>query len=178
MTAVRDGGGMYFTGASPWGSWAKFEILTWNRGENKTLEWITSSLDGNMMMGIGSTATNESNTAQYSQAEVEVYFSGATNFWGLYGNNGSVGTAGNQSSSQAIPAGAVFKLKFEGDGAAGSVFTLYQLPNADPSNWGDESTVLKTMTIGGTLNPDESNIMPFVIPRNGGSQRFLAVRTY
>lgn len=170
MAMSRDATGMSFTGSTPWSSWVKFESLGWTRGDGITLQWIFSQPSSNMMIGIGSTATNETNTAQYQQAEVEAYFSSATNFWGLYG------TAGNQGDGVTIGAGT-FKLKFENDGGVGQTFTMYQLPSANPSDWDDESNPIKTITIGGSLNPNEASIMPFIIPQNGGTQRFIAIKT-
>lgn len=176
MSVGRDTDGMFFNGGNPWASWVKFESLQWNRGENKTLQWIFTGPTANMMIGIGSNATDENNNAQYGQAENEAYFTNATNFWGLYGNNGTIGSAGNQANGNAIVSGSTLKMKFENDGGQGSTFTLYQLPDSDPSNWDDESNVILTMTVGGTLNPDENIIMPFIIPRAGDAQRFIALK--
>ncbi len=176
MSMSRDANGMYFSGASPWSSWVKFESLGWTRGTNQTVQWIFTNPDGGMMIGIGSDATNETSTAQYAQAEVEAYFDNSTNMWGLYGNNGTVGSAGNQSNSTAISSGGVYKIKFENDGDAGDTFTLYQIPSAAPGDWDNETNVITTFSIGGSLHPDETNIMPFIIPRNGGTQRFIAVK--
>jgi hypothetical protein len=176
MTLNRDTSGMYFTGTNPWSSWVKFESMRWNRGTNKTLQWIFSSPDSNMMIGIGSNATNETATDQYRQAEIEAYFSSSTSLWGLYGNNGTIGATGSQSNSQTITTGTILKIKFEEDGDAGDRFTLYQLPSANPIDWNDESTILTSLIIGGSLNPDESIIMPFIIPTSGGSQRFIALK--
>lgn len=176
MSVGRDADGMFFNGGNPWASWVKFESLQWNRGENKTLQWIFTGPTANMMIGIGSNATNETNTAQYAQAEVQAYFTNATNFWGLYGNNGTIGSAGNQANGNGITSGSVLKMKFEGDGSAGSTFSLYQLPSANPSDWDDESNLITSMTIGGTLNPDETIIMPFIISRAGDTQRFIALK--
>ncbi len=180
MNMNRDANGMYFTGFNPWSSWVKFESLGWARGTNKTLQWIFTPPNGYMMIGIGSDATNESNNSQYAQAEVEAYFQNANKMWGLYGNKGTVGSSGNQGSSTSVNSAAcpsqVLKIKFENDGDLGDTFTLYCLPSANVDDWDNESTVLRTMTIGGTINPDETNIMPFIIPRNGGSQRFIAVK--
>lgn len=178
MSMVRDANGMYFTGTGPWGSWAKFESLGWARGENKTFEWVFTAPTSNMMIGIGSTATNESSTAQYAEAEVQAYFSSSTSLWGLYGNNGTIGSAGNQNVTTTISSSGIYKIKFEDDGGLGGTFSIFQLPGNSPSDWDDESTVLSSFVIGGTLNPDESNIMPFIIPQNGGTQRFVAVRVY
>lgn len=175
MSAVRDANGMYFNGVNPWGSWVKFEKDIWNRSDNNKLEWIFTRPDSFMMIGIGSDATNETNNAQYVQAETLAYFNSGTNFSGLYGNNGTVGGTGNQNNNTSIAGGSgVFKIKFESNGGAGGVFTLYSLPSANESDWSDESNVLTTFTIAGSLNPDEPNIMPFIIPRAGGNQRFIA----
>ncbi len=178
MSMSRDANGMWFTGANPWSSWVKFESLGWTRGTNQTLSWVFTGPDSAMMIGIGSDATNESGSDQYRQAEVEIYFNSSTNMWGLYGNNGTVGSAGNQSHSQSLSgcASDVFKGVFEDDGDAGDTFTLYCLPSANQSDWDNTATVMTTFSIGGSLNPDESNIMPFIIPRNGGAQRFIAVK--
>lgn len=176
MTLNRDANGMYFTGQNPWSSWVKFESLGWTRLENKTLQWIFTAPSSSMMIGIGSDATNENSSAQYAQAEVQIYFSSSTNMWGLYGNNGNIGSYGNQSQGNSISSSGIYKAKFEADGGVGSTLTLYQLPSADPSDWDNENTIITSFQIGGTLNPDEDNIFPFIIPRNGGSQRFIAVK--
>lgn len=178
MNLARDAGGMYFTGSSPWSSWVKFESLGWTRGQNKTLEWIFTSPSGAMMIGVGSTAANESSTAQYAQAEVLAYFSGSTTLWGLYGNVGTPGSSGSQNVSTNFSSEETYKIKFENDGGVGGVFSFYQLPSASPSDWDNESSLLSSFTIGATLNPDEPSLMPFIIPLSGGTQRFLGVRVY
>lgn len=177
MNILRDANGMYFSGATTWSSWVKFESLGWQRGENKTLSMIFTRPDNNMMIGIGSDATDETSTSQFAQAENEAYFNSTTNFWGLYGNNGTVGSAGNQANGLNISGGSgVYKIKFEGDGAPGSTFTFYEIPSSSPTDWDDESNILSSFIIGGTLNPDEVNLIPFIIPRDGGAQRFLALK--
>ena len=158
MTINRDADGMYFEGAAPWSSWVKFESFQWTRGENKTLEWILTNPTTAMMIGIGSNATNETSTIQYSQAEIQAYFNAATSLWGLHGNTGTVGAAGNQNNTTAISANSVFKIKFEMDGGVGSVFTMYELPSADQSDWDNEDNIVVSFQVGGTLNPDLSLI--------------------
>jgi len=175
MGIVRDANGMNFTGANPWTSWVKFEIYPWTRGDNRTLEWILTPPTAAMMIGIGSDATNETSTAQYAQAECEAYINSTTNFWGLYGNNGTIGSAGNQNVNTSIAGWAAIKVKFEGDGSQGELFTLYGLNTTGLGDWNDESNVLATFTVGGTLNPDESNLFPFIIPRDS-TQRIIAMR--
>lgn len=176
MNMNRDSSGMYFDGASPWVSWVKFESLSWNRGEGRSLEWIFTAPTAHMMIGIGSDQTNETNNAQYSQAEVQAYFTSSTNFWGLYGNNGNVGSAGNNSNSANFGSNSTLKIKFEDDGGKGSLFSIYELPNSDASSWDDESNLLKQFNIGGTLNPSQSKLMPFIISRANSSQRFIAIK--
>jgi len=73
MTMVQDADGMSFNNANPWSSWAKFEFLQWTRGELKTCEWVMTAATAAMMIGIGSTNTNETSTAQYYQQETLAY---------------------------------------------------------------------------------------------------------
>lgn len=174
ITVARDANGMSFSGIAPWTSWVKFESLQWVRGTNRTLQWIYTQPTNNMMIGISSTATNEASTAQYSQFENSVYYSNATTLWGLYGNSGTVGSAGNVSQNAAIGAGT-YKSIYTNDGGAGGTVTTYLLPSANPADWDDVSNAVSTIAIGGTLAPNEVNIMPGIIPQNGGTQRFVAV---
>lgn len=176
LTMQRDVNGISFTGANPWTSWVKLEKYQFTRASNSTLQWIFTNPTAAMMIGIGSTATNETNTAQYQQAETEAYFNSATSFWGLYGNNGMVGTAGNQSQTTTINANSTYKIKFTNSGSVGGEFILYELPSANQGDWDDESNIIVSMTIGGTLNPDEQDIMPFIIPRSADTQRFIALK--
>lgn len=177
MTATRDAQGMFFSGSNPWSSWAKFESLGFVRGSNTTVEWIFTNPTSSMMIGIASDQTNETSTSQFSQFETTAFLQSAVQFWGLYGNNGTIGAAGNQNNPTSITAGGVYKVRFEGDGSTGQTFTLYQLPSALPADWNDQSNIITTFAIGGTLNPSQTNIFPGIIPINGGSQRFIAVST-
>jgi hypothetical protein len=71
----------------------------------------------------------------------------------------------------------MYKARFTNDGTVGSsVFTLYCLPSAAPGDWDNISNVITTLVPWWTLNPDETNIMPFIIPRSGGTQRFVALK--
>ena len=178
MSLLRDTNGMYFTGLNPWGSWVKFESLGWTRGTNQTTQWIFTRPDNFMMIGIGSDATNEVSNSQWREAEVQIYFQNANTMWGLYGNNGTPGNQGSQANSVALNtcSSNVFKMKFINDGTVGAQFTLYCLPSATQNDWDDENTIMSTFAVGGTLNPNEVNIMPFIIPRDGGAQRFIAVK--
>jgi len=175
MTLNRDVGGIWFTGLTPWRSWVKWEMAKWTRGQNKTCYWIINRPTNYMMIGIGSDATNESNNSQYTQMEVETYFQNANTVWGLYGNNGTIGSSGNQSNSASISGGSgFFKVKFEGDGSKGGQFTLYRINSGNKIDWDDESQIIKTFAIAGTINPNEVNIMPVFIALNGGTHRILA----
>jgi len=173
MTAHRDANGMYFTGVSPWSSWVKVKLLSFTRGTSKNVEWIFKPTTY-FMVGIGSDATNESNNSQWNQAEWQAYFNSGSNFWGFYGNDGTVGTYQNQSVGQSVISGDIYKIKFINDGSAGETIILYRLPSANPSDWNDESNVVRTVTSVNTA--DEVNLMPFIIPPNGGTTRFIAVR--
>ena len=176
MALARDANGMYFTGSNPWSSWVKFESMGWTRGEDRTVQWVFTSPTNAMMIGISSDATNETATDQYRQGENHAYFQNSTTLWGLYGNNGTPGGTGNQANTATISASGVYKIKFESDGGAGGTFTLYELPSAAPADWDNEATVVTTFTIGGTLAPDEANLFPAIIPRDGDAQRFIAVK--
>ena len=176
MSMTRDANGMYFNGSNPWSSWVKFESLGWTRGTNKTVSWVINAPDNSMMIGIGSTNTDETSSSQYGQMEVEFYFSNSTTIWGLYGNNGTPGNYGNQSHSVTVNSNDVLKLILENDGGVGDIVYVYRLPSANESDWDDTSTLLDSWAIGGTLNPDEVNIIPSIIPRSGGAQRFIAVK--
>lgn len=176
MTINRDADGMYFTGLNPWESWVKFESLSWNREDSLTLQWIISAPSSFMMIGIGSNATNENSNSQFNQGESMAYFNNSSNFWGLYGNDGNVGSTGffRQGDGVIDPTGFL-KLTFENSGGQGSLFTLSQIPTGDPSDWDSVGSIIKQYNISNTLNPDEQNIMPFIIPRTD-SQRFLALK--
>ncbi len=176
MSMNRLTSGIVFSGEGPWVSWAKFENLQFTRGSNSTVEWIFNGIDGIFMIGIGSDATNEGSSAQYAEGEAVGYFNSATSFWGLYGNTGTVGNVATQSNAATFTANSTLKVKFENDGEAGEQFTLYSIPSADPSDWDDETTVIATFAVGGGITPNEANIMPFIMPRDGGTQRFIAVR--
>jgi len=177
MTLSRDADGMYFTGIDIWYSWVKFESLGWTRGENKTLEWIFTNTDNKMMIGIGSTETDE-NAIQYTQMEIVAYFNNPTNFYGFYGSDGTVGTRVTQADSASTGSctSNVFKIKFLDDGSTGKQFTLYCLPSSAEVDWDDETTPIKDMIIQSTIKPSQINIMPFIIPTDGGTQRFIAIR--
>ncbi len=174
MTATRDAAGLFFTGLAPWSSWVKFESMQWVRGTNRTLQWVYSRPTANMMIGIASTATNEASAAQYAQFELSVYYASTTSLWGLYGNNGTVGTAGNNAQTVTIGAGT-YKSIYTSDGGAGGTVTTYLLPSALPADWDNISNPISTIPVAGSLNPAQPNIMPGIIPQNGGTQRFIAV---
>lgn len=176
MSMGRDSSGMYFTGQNPWKSWVKFEYSQWTRGENRNISWVITRPQKSMMVGIGSTATNESSNKQYAQAEVVAYFSSGTYFWGLFGNEGEVGDSGSISSGLPLNGSGVYKLVFMNDGAEGEAFLLYELPSTDQSDWDDESKLIKTIKIGDDIEPEQTELMPFIIPRNGDTQRFIAYK--
>jgi hypothetical protein len=182
MAMSRDADGMWFTGLNPFSSWVKFESLGWARGQEKTIEWVFSTPNSTMMIGIGSDETNEASTAQYKQMENQAYMS-SYSLISLYGNNGTPGSTGYHSGlNTAYGTYTAFKIKFTLDGRSAvptspaGVFTLYGIPSIAQSHWDDISNELISVTIGGTLAPDATNIMPSIIPRDGGTQRFAALR--
>lgn len=177
MSLGRDAAWMFFSGSAPWSSWVKFEVDTRQRWQWRTLEWIMSNPSSFMMIWIWSDQTNEASTSQFGQWEVQAYFNSSVNMWWLFGNNGTPGTTGNQPNAVGIWSNT-YKLKFEDDGGVWWQFTLYQLPSANPIDRWDESNIVNSFAIWGTLNPGQTNIMPFIIPQNGGAQRFIAYTVY
>jgi hypothetical protein len=81
MTMLQDSDGMYFTGANPRQSWVLFNMLKWQRGQNKTCKIMFSSPSAAMMLGIGSDAIGAANNSQFYQHETVAYLNSATNFW-------------------------------------------------------------------------------------------------
>ena len=126
------------------------------------------------MVGIGSTATNEASNSQWGQGEWMNYFQSTTQRWGMYGNNGTLGSAQNQNLPVTISGTAVIKLIMEDNGEAGNNLLVYELPSANPADWNDTSNLLLSSVSISTA--DEPNIMPFCIPQNGGLLRFVAFR--
>ncbi len=179
MTLARDANWMHFSGVAPWSSWVKFESLWWTRGDTRTIEWIVTQPSSYMMFWIWSDATDENSTAQYNQAEVVTYFQNSTTMWWFYWNNWTIWINWNQSLSTALSgcSSQVFKTKVTNDWTVWSgVFTIYCLPSAWLADWDDETTIIATANLWGTLNPDEANLMPFIIPQSASTQRFIAVR--
>lgn len=178
MAINRDANGMYFTGSNPWQSWVKFEKYKWNRGQNKTIEWVFSRPSSAMMLGIGSDATDETSSSQYSQAENQAYFNNSNNLYGLYGNNGILGNGTSQNMNTDLTGGSgIYKIKFTNDGSGGTgTFSIYELPSSNKADWDNESNLLRTWTIGSNMSADENVLMPFIIPISGGTQRFIAFK--
>lgn len=173
MTVERDADGMFFTGRSPWGSWVKFEDYIFNRNEGKTLEWVFRP-ESYFMVGLGSDETDESSNSQWNQAEWMAYFSSSSYWWGMYGNSGTSGTYQNQSIGQNINAGGIYKLRMSDNGASGNLIELFELPSATLSDWDDESNLISSVTSVSTADAD--NLMPFIIPQNGGAGRYLGFK--
>ncbi|HEY5714375.1 MAG TPA: IPT/TIG domain-containing protein [Candidatus Gracilibacteria bacterium] len=173
MTVSRDANGMSFSGVAPLEGWVKFEDLGFTRGNDTTLQFVFTVNDY-LLLGLGSNATDEDSTTPWNQAEWLAYLSEPNFWWGIYGNNGTLGTYQMQYTGQSITAGQTFKLKMVNDGGTGQSISLYQLPSPDPSDWDNEDTLIKTEVSINTA--DETNLMPFIVPPNGGNSRFIAVR--
>ena len=177
MSFTRTESGMYFTGADPWGGWARFvgddNAWVWNRSEKKDISWIFTNRSS-FMAGIGSTNTNPTSRTQYIEAEIVGYFSSSTGFYGFYGNRGTPGASTEGSYSAIFPDGsAVKKLVLENNGEPGSTYRLYVLPDSTKPSWTDNSNLVAEGTIGSNMTADEQLLMPFAVPRNGDSTMFL-----
>ena len=127
------------------------------------------------MIGIGSDATNETSTSQYGQGESFMYQSGATSIYGAYGNNGTVGTATGCSNSATAVSSAYYRWEMTNDGAPSGTGVLWQLPTANRADWDDTSNQIWTISSWCSIAPNETNLMPMAIPRNGAGW-FLGVR--
>lgn len=173
MNVVRNTQGMRFTGANPWQSWVKFENMQFTRGTGKTVEFILQ-LHGSCMLGISGITTTETSTAQYKEGAVLAFFSSTNNLWGLYGSSPTNGTTWNQANSATIGNGSIIKVKIENDGSAGNKVTIYQIPSVNPTDWDDESTIIKSIT--STNGNTQSALIPFIIPRNSSNNYYLAVK--
>ena len=175
MSIVRDGLGMNFAGANPWGSWVKFESLMFKRGDDKSVTWIMSNPTSAMMIGIGSDATDENNNAQYYQMETLPYLQNSNKFWGVFGNNGTVGQSGRVQQSLTISGYAGLKVTITKDGSQGGQVLVYGLDSLDESEWDNLDNLIGTIDLVAPYAPDEENLFPVVIPRPG-TQRLVAVR--
>lgn len=173
---AQDADGLYNSGGvNPWTHWIKAEdpSLLWTRGDGKTLSYIYRTGVSYFMIGIGSTATNETDTAQYRQGEYFQYHSSGTQRWGFYGNNGTVGTTWSQSSAVTTTNSTFYRVEFTNDGSSGSPVNLYQLPSGAEADWDDVSNLVLTVN---SLSPaDELDLMPMMILRPNPSDPDLRV---
>ncbi len=168
MSLTRTATGMQFSGSNPWSSWVKFERDTFLRENNDKLSWIIKQPISSAMVGIGSDQTNELSNAQYQEMETLTYFSSSNIIWGLYGNNGIVGTTGSQGLTINTSPYPYLKLVFENSGSKGGQFSVYGLNSASSvTDWDDTTNLINTFVIGGTLDPSQTNLMPCLVPRVG-----------
>lgn len=164
MTPTRTTDGLTFAGLSPWSSVVEVPALSWTRGDDRTLHMILSSNSASMF-GVRSDQTDFSNTAQYAQGENQLYVSSATNIWGYYGNNGTRGSAGNSAQSATIANGDLIKLSIENDGGANCRAVVQKLAANSVSEWNTPTgDLVHDVTVTGSLNPDEQNLLPGWIP--------------
>jgi len=181
ITMTRNVSGIQFSWINNWSSWVKFETASWNRGEDKTIEWIFSRpTSNNMMVGIGSLSMNETSTRQYSEAEFMSYYQ-RNSWWrfrGVYWNRGTPWQGANDTRNVSLLScsSQVFKNKITFDGTIWSaVNSVYCLPSGDSSDWDDESDLEYSYTPQSSLNPDEEVLIPVIIPRVSGSN-FIGLR--
>ena len=176
-TLNRDSEGIYQAGGSNWGNYVRLNHLEVLRNTNSTFEVIFNTDSNPFMVGIGSTASRNNNNTQYSDAEVVAYFNSSTNFWGLYGNDGRRGRVANQQNQQSFNS-TWLKVKFTNSGSQGGLFTLYSLTGNTPAEWLSEDSIITSFTIGGSLDPDETNIFPTFLTNGDGLMRVSAARVY
>ena len=177
MEWVRDSDGVYFTGRSPFGSWARLvgddDAWVWNRNEKRSLSIVFKN-NNRFMLGIGSRSNNGS-SQQYYQAELVGYFSSSNIFDGFYGNTGFPGRGINIPIRKTISASATKKIVFEGNGEPGNWVRIYPLPSDNIADWSDTSNLVGEFTINELFAGSEPEIMPFLIPNSGKSTLFLGL---
>lgn len=175
MSFTRTQEGLFFQGSAPWSSWARFvgdnDDWVWNRRLKKTLNWIVL-IKVDSMVGIGSRASNPASRAQYYQGETLVYLNNAQVI-GIYGNSGEVGSGNPDTGSRIdknpdIP----LKIKMIGNAEQGATIFFYELKTINIEDWFDDTNLIGSISIN-NIAPDEPDIMPFVIPRDGEDSKFV-----
>jgi hypothetical protein len=178
LNVFRDALGLGVSGTSSnWSDWITFNVASFNRGDNKITEIIFTSWSSTIMLGIGSDASDEVSTQQFSELETSLYINTPDSIYGLYGNDGTPGSLASQpqTASGVLNSSNIYKLKITSDGGNGSLWQLFELPNSNKNNWKDESNLVYSIT--SILTPDESNLMPEVLPRRLGSNgRIIAIK--
>lgn len=174
MSFTRAADGLYFTGSDPWASWARFvgdnDAWVWNRRIKKRLTWIYQSTSS-FMLGIGSRANDSYSNSQFYQGEILCYNSSGTDINNIYGNNGNLGRGKTQAFSVSKSPEDVIKVVFNQNGESGAVMSVFKLPGTFISDWLDSSELLGEIQL--TAFGNELNIMPFAIPQDGTSSKFL-----
>lgn len=165
----RDADGMWFSGDTGWDTWAYFGKIEHSRSQPKTYEWIFSHTTGAMMIGIGGVNANPTTTTAYYESEIVGYFNSQTSFNRFYGDRSNGGT------STTVTANAVKKFVLEHNGEGGYSYWIYELPSADPANWGDTSNLKETGVIPSVFNESDSPIAPYFSCHNS-THRLIAVR--
>lgn len=178
LSVFRDSLGLGVTNASSqWQDWLKFEFLNFHRGDNKTIQFIVRNFQTTVMAGVGSTATDETSTLQFSQMETVLYFRDY-GIIGLFGNDGTIGVLSSQQLkfNYTWNSNKNYKIVITNDGSQNSIITMYELPDFLKQNWDDESNPIYTIT--SNLTPNEINLMPVFLPRKlGVNGRIVSVKT-
>ncbi|MDJ0596387.1 MAG: hypothetical protein QNJ72_41500 [Pleurocapsa sp. MO_226.B13] len=174
MSLVRDSSGIYFSGASPFAAWVKFEFLRWSRGEGKTLKIVFAATQGICQVGIGSDEVNENSNGLYFASELAIYLN-QNNLFSLLGNRGKP-WQGTQTTLNIRVSSNYHRLEIENDGTPGSNISVFDLPDGNSENWDDSNEPLYQGAIGQNHSADSPNIMPFFIPQDGSGFKIIAVQ--
>jgi hypothetical protein len=171
MSRVVLDGYMYFTGRGPWSAWVRIEGLEWDSTqETKIVEWVFST-DQQMMVGIIGDSQNTGSYSQYQEGEVFDYVTSGY----AYANYGQdVDYADHTDIPLQFGSGSWLKVKFTGNGAAGTTVSWYELASLDDLD--DESNLKGSYVIGSGLAYPSTMLYPGLIPQDGSSTRFYAVR--
>lgn len=171
--------GLLFRGRNPNGSWGRFvgddDAWVWNRERKRTISFIFKN-GSSCFVGIGSRSINPNDGLQFRQAEIVTYLSSSINLVALYGNNGVIGSTAYQQIYTSFASGkAVKKITFTNNGEAGATVSAYELSSDRFDNWTDTTRFLGSYQIDSSFLGNQTEIMPFVIPRDGDRTLFLGM---
>ena len=178
MSWTRDSDGLYFSGVSPFGSWARLvgdnDAWVSERRDKRTISIIFKNTS-NFLLGLGSRNNNTTSSQQFYQAEIVGYLSSSSLFSGLYGNRGVPGVGVSSNNVATVGASATKKIVITNNGEPGSLVQIYELESDNIDDWGDTSNLKGEFVVNEQFTASQPEIMPFLIPRDGKSTLFLGL---
>jgi len=168
VTITRTSEGLTFVNPIDWTNTIKFNVLSFNRGDDATIEFIFT-YDGSFLLGVGSDAMDPNDSLQYKQVESGLDFNS-----GIRGNNGTLGVLASISYPITVSINTWYKLKITKDGGENSTFEVFSLINGDEANWDDESN--SVYSVISSLTPDELNLFPIMLTSQHRTSTIKAIR--